>query len=576
MRFTVWAPQATRVDAAVDGNLHRMHADAEARGWWRVDVDAARPGSRYWFSVDGGPLRPDPRSPSQPDGVDGPSEAVDHGRFPWTDHGWRGFDLAGAVLYELHIGTFSPEATFDGAIDHLDDLVDLGVDAVEVMPVAEFAGDRGWGYDGVDLFAPHHAYGGPEGFHRFVDACHQRGLGVVLDVVYNHLGPAGNHLATFGPYFTDRHPTNWGQGVNVDGPWSDDVRAWIVGNARHWFVDHHVDGLRLDAVHAITDDSAVHVLEQLAAAVDALETDLGRRLWLIAESDRNDPRYVRPVRAGGYGLDSAWADEWHHALHAALTGETSGYYEDFGSLDDLAIALRQAWVYAGRWSPHRLRTHGRSPAGLPPEAFVVCAQNHDQIGNRAVGERLCHLVSPGRQRVAAALLLTSPFVPLLFQGEEWAASTPFLYFTDHEPDLGRAVTEGRRREFAAFDWDPEQIPDPQSPQTHRRSVLRWDERHRPAHSSMLEWYRALITLRHETPAITDPACPTDVEVDGRVLVVRRGPVTVVVNLGAVPATVGVAGEVVAAADADRDGRQVQVRPDGVAVLRTGDGCEPMS
>ena len=555
----------------MDGARHQLAPEAGERGWWGADAPDAGPGSRYWFSVDGGPFRPDPRSPSQPDGVDGRSAVVDHDGFPWTDDDWRGFDLAGAVLYELHIGTFSDAGTFDGAIAHLDHLVDLGIDAVEVLPVAEFAGTRGWGYDGVDLFAPHHAYGGPDGFARFVDACHRRGLGVVLDVVYNHLGPAGNHLGAFGPYFTDRHPTNWGSGVNVDGPWSDDVRAWIVANARHWFVDLHVDGLRLDAVHAIADDSALHVLEQLATAVDALEGDLGRPLWLIAESDRNDPRYVRPAALGGYGLDAAWADEWHHALHAALTGETDGYYEDFGSLDDLAVAIRQAWVYAGRWSPHRLRTHGRSPAGLPPAAFVVSAQNHDQIGNRAVGERLCHLVSPGRARIAAALLLTSPFVPLLFQGEEWAASTPFLYFTDHDPELGRAVTEGRRREFAAFDWDPEQIPDPQDPATHRRSVLRWDERAEPDHASMLDWYRGLIALRHRTPALTDPAGTTDVDIVGDVIVVRRGPVTVVANLGAAATTVAVAGEVVVAWDGRHDGDRAEVDPDGVLVLRAGDG-----
>ncbi len=567
MRFRVWAPEATAVEVEVDGDRHGMRAEP-ARGWWGVDVPDAGPGSRYWFSVDGGPLRPDPRSPSQPDGVDGRSEVVDHDRFPWTDQAWRGFDLAGAVLYELHIGTFSAEGTFDGAIAHLDHLVDLGVDAVEVMPVAEFDGERGWGYDGVDLFAPHHTYGGPDGCRRFVDACHRRGLGVVLDVVYNHLGPAGNHLAGFGPYFTDRHPTNWGQGVNVDGPWSDDVRAWIVDNARHWFADHHIDGLRLDAVHAIADDSAVHVLEQLATAVDALESELGRRLWLIAESDRNDPRYVRPADLGGYGLDSAWADEWHHALHATLTGETDGYYEDFGSLADLATALRQAWVYAGRWSPHRLRTHGRSPAGLPPAAFVVCAQNHDQIGNRATGERLGHLVSPGRQRIAAALLLTSPFVPLLFQGEEWAASTPFLYFTDHAPDLGRAVTEGRRREFAAFDWDPEQIPDPQAPETHRRSVLPWDERAAPEHASILEWYRTLIALRHDTPALTDPAGVVEVEIDGSVVVQRRGPVEVVANLGDEPAEVDARGSMVVAHDATSDDDHLVLGGDGVAVVVT--------
>ncbi len=570
MRFTVWAPEAAAVEVEVDGNRHAMTTAAE-RGWWEAEIDGVGPGSRYWFSVDGSELRPDPRSPSQPDGVDGASAVVDHGAFAWTDKAWRGFDLGSAVLYELHIGTFSDAGTFDGAIAHLDHLVDLGIDAVEVLPIAEFAGDRGWGYDGVDLYAPHHAYGGPDGFMRFVDACHGRGIGVILDVVYNHLGPAGNHLATFGPYFTDHHQTNWGQGVNVDGPWSDDVRAWIVDNAHHWLVDHHVDGLRLDAVHAIRDDSAVHILERLADAVDEMAGTVDRPLWLIAESDLNDPRFVRPSEIGGYGLDSAWADEWHHALHAALTGERDGYYEDFGSLDDLAVALRQAWVYAGRWSPHRLRTHGRSPAGLPPAAFVVCAQNHDQIGNRAVGERLCSLTSPGRVRIATALLLTSPFVPMLFQGEEWAASTPFLYFTDHEPELGRAVTQGRRREFAHFSWDPEQIPDPQSPETLRRSVLRWEETADPDHTALLDWYRTLIDLRHRTPAITDPSVPAEVSVDGDVIIQRRGPVTVVANLGPSAADIDATGTAVVAHGATHDGHRVRLEPDGVAVLGSSAG-----
>ena len=351
------------------------------------------------------------------------------------------------------------------------------------------------------------------------------------------------------------------------------MRDWILANARHWFVHHHVDGLRLDAVHAIADDSAIHVLEALAAETRRLEHQLGRPLWLIAESDRNDPRYVRPAESGGYGMDAAWADEWHHALHAALTGERDGYYEDFGSLDDLALALRQAWVYAGRYSPHRRRHHGRSPAGLPGHAFVVSAQNHDQIGNRATGERLGHLVSPGRLRIAAALLLTSPFVPMLFQGEEWGASTPFLYFTDHEPELGRAVTEGRRSEFAhfqAFADDPDAIPDPQDLGTFGRSVLRWAERAQPDHRAVLDWYRDLIRLRKSQPALMDDA-PSSVEVavDGGLLVQQRGPVTVAANLGATAVSLPVAGDVVLAHAATVDGDSVAVAPDGVVVTVSG-------
>ena len=583
MIFRVWSPIASSVAVEVDGRVVDMDREGSSRGWWWTDVAGARPGSRYWFSVDSGPFRPDPRSASQPDGVDGPSEVIDHDAFEWTDGDWRGFPLAGAVLHEIHVGTFSGAGTFDGAVEHLDHLVDLGVDAVEVMPVAEFAGDRGWGYDGVHIFAPHHAYGGPDGFKRLVDACHSRGLGVILDVVYNHLGPAGNHIAHFGPYFTDRHRTNWGEAVNVDGPESDEVRAWIVANARHWLIDHHVDGLRLDAVHAIADDSAVHVLEALSAEVRAWGHEQGRSFWLIAESDRNDPRYVLPPSAGGYGLDSAWADEWHHALHAALTGETDGYYEDFGSLDDgslddgsldhLVVALRQAWVYAGRYSPHRRRTHGRSSEGLPGEAFVVSAQNHDQVGNRAAGERLGHLTSPGRLRIAAALLLTSPFTPMLFQGEEWGASTPFLYFTDHEPELGRAVTEGRTHEFAHFGWDPDQVPDPQDPGTHRRSVLRWEEREEGAHADLVDWYRRLIALRRRLPVHAGGLAPEEMPAtawaDGGVLTQRCGPVAVVANLGSVQAVVDAGGEAVAVHAASAESTGWTIEPDGVVVLDTG-------
>jgi len=500
------------------------------------DVAGAGAGSRYGFSVDGGPVRPDPRSPSQPDGIDGLSAIVDHRAFGWSDATWRGVALPGSVLYELHVGTFSAEGTFDGAIAHLDHLVDLGVDAVELLPVCEFSGHRGWGYDGVDLFAPHHAYGGPDGLKRLVDACHRAGLGVVFDVVYNHLGPAGNYLAEFGPYFTDRHQTGWGDAVNMDGPGSDEVRRFVVDNALMWLRDYHGDGLRLDAVHAIVDTSARHILEQLAVEVDALAAHLRKPLFLIAESDRNDPALVRARAAGGLGLAAAWADEWHHGLHTVLTGERDGYYEDFGTRTILAKALRQAWVHDGTYSPHRGRVHGRPVTGLTGGRFVIATQTHDQVGNRATGERLAALTTEGRVKVAAALLLTAPFVPMLFMGEEWAASTPFQYFTDHrDPALGRAVTEGRRREFAAFGWDPAGVPDPQAVETFERSVLRWDERHDGAHGRVLEWYRRLIALRRRTPALADGSLDivaAEVDEATGVVVVRRGTgVTVVANLG---------------------------------------------
>jgi maltooligosyltrehalose trehalohydrolase len=562
VEVSVWAPRASRsVEVVLAGGGGVPLAPGEL-GRWAGEVAGLGPGGDYALSLDGGPPRPDPRSRWQPAGVHGPSRVVGPPSAPPA--GWRGFDLRTAVLYELHVGTFSPEGTFAGAARHLDHLVDLGVDAVELMPVAEFPGRRGWGYDGVDLWAPHHAYGGPEGLAALVDACHARGLGVVLDVVYNHVGPSGNYLDEFGPYFSHRHPTGWGPGLNVDGPGSDEVRAFVVDNACMWLRDYHLDGLRLDAVHAIVDESAVHVLEQLSTAVAALEAEVGRPLWLVAECDRNDPRYVRPPAAGGYGLAATWADEWHHAVHAALTGERDGYYVDYGPLATLAKALRQGWVHDGVYSRHRDRVHGRAPAGLHGGQFVVCAQNHDQVGNRAAGDRLGHVVSAGRARAAAALLLTAPFVPLLFQGEEWGASTPFPYVTDHDDlDLGRAVSEGRRREFAAFGWRPEGVPDPQDPATFARAVLRWDERAERAHAEMLAWYRSLMTLRRAHPALADgPLDDTSVTWDedaGWLVAARRAAgVTVAVNLGPEPQDVPVPG-----------GDAVRLAADGVCVLSPG-------
>ncbi len=574
--FSVWAPAAERVDLVL-GEERRAMGRAATVGWWGLSVPGARPGTRYGFSLDGGPTRPDPRSRSQPDGVDGLSELVDP-RYPWRDGSWRGLSHRGMVLYELHVGTFAPGGTFDDVIGRLGHLVDLGVDAVELLPVVEFSGIRGWGYDGVDLFAPHHAYGGPDGLRRLVDACHRVGLGVVLDVVYNHLGPAGNYLGEFGPYFSERHETNWGPAVNFDGPGSEEVRRFVFDNARMWFCDYHVDGLRLDAVHAIVDDSAVHVLEELAGEVDALATHLGRPLFLIAESDRNDPRLVRSPDAGGYGLDAAWADEWHHALHAALSGDRSGYYEDFGSLELLGKALRQAWVYDGTWSPHRRRRHGRPPAGLLGHQFVVCTQNHDQVGNRALGERTSALMSDGRLRVAAALLASAPFTPLLFQGEEWGAATPFQYFTDHrDPDLGRAVSEGRRSEFSAFGWKPDAVPDPQSEATFEASRLDWAEAAKEPHAGLLRWYRELLELRRRTPALSDPRLSGhEVDVDERsgTLVVRRGAgrdqVRVLVNLGRATHVFGVPGAptLLARSEGEIEVTEggVRVPPDAVAIV----------
>ena len=535
------------------------------QGWWEAKVDSAGPGTDYFLSLDGGPLRPDPRSAYQPDGIDGVSRVVVHSAFEWSDSAWGGTYLPAAIIYELHIGTFTPEGTFEAAIDRLEHLVDLGVTCVELMPVAEFSGDRGWGYDGVDLYAPHHAYGGPDGLKRLVDACHGHGLGVVMDVVYNHLGPAGNYLGEFGPYFTSGHTTNWGDAVNFDGPGSYEVREFVIDNALMWLRDYHCDGLRLDAVHAIKDDSALTILEQLARRVDRLAAHLGRPLFLIAESDRNDPAYVRSPQAGGYGLDSAWADEFHHALHAVLTGDTSGYYSDFGSLDLVARAARQAWVYAGDYSPHRQRIHGRPPHGLDGSRFVVFLQNHDQVGNRATGDRITRQISVGRAKVGAALVLLSPFVPMLFMGEEWAASTPFQYFTDHrDRDLAAAVSGGRRQEFSSFGWAPDEVPDPQAPATFVRSKLDWDERATAPHAEMLAWYLDLVRLRRAAPSLGDgDRAHVRTRHDGGAgwLVVERMPFLIAVNLGdgdrLVPVPVG--------------GRLVLSSEEGVEIGGPGDG-----
>jgi maltooligosyltrehalose trehalohydrolase len=527
----VWAPNARLVELESRGRITRMTRGPD--DWWEADSAFPDHGVDYAFRVDGvGPF-PDPRSPWQPEGVHGPSRRLDHSRFAWTDPGWQPPPLASGVIYEIHVGTFTKEGTFDSAVGRLDYLGDLGVTHVEIMPVAEFPGRRGWGYDGVDLYAPHHAYGGPEGLKHFVSACHQRGLAVLLDVVYNHLGPSGNYLSRFGPYFTKRYSTPWGEAVNLDGPGSDEVRRFLVDNALMWLSDYHMDGLRIDAVHAIVDMSAVHFLEQLAAEVDDLEAELGRHLVLVAESDLNDPRVVRPPEVGGYGIDAQWNEDFHHALHAVLTGERQGYYIDFGKPSDLARALTKGFVNDGRYSLYRRRHHGRPAVGLSGHRFVGCLQNHDQAGNRALGERTSHLLSPGRLKIGAALVLTSPFIPMLFQGEEWAASSPFLYFTDHqEPELGEAVGRGRQKESSAFGWETDRIPDPQAEETFLRSRLDWDELRKEPHAGLLDWHRSLIRLRHQLPALSDGRMErTSVRFDdaGQWLVMTRGPVSVACN-----------------------------------------------
>ncbi|MEA2931871.1 MAG: maltooligosyltrehalose trehalohydrolase [Actinomycetota bacterium] len=586
--LSVWAPRAEAVALVVDeggGRTRRVARDGpDDRGWFRAPAGAADglpadglpAGASYGFSLDGGPPRPDPRSPWQPEGVNGLSRPVDHAAFAWTDGAWAGYRLDGtSVVYELHVGTFSPEGTFDSAVTRLDHLVDLGVDVVELLPVAQFPGRRGWGYDGVDLFAPHTAYGGPDGLKRLVDAAHGRGLAVVIDVVYNHLGPAGNYLREFGPYFTDRYATPWGEAVNFDGQGSDEVRDFVVDNALMWLRDYHADGLRLDAVHAILDTSAIHILEELAVRVGELAAEVGRPLFLVAESDLNDPRVVRGHDVGGYGVDAQWSDDFHHALHSVVTGERAGYYADFGSVGQLAKAIRQAFVHDGEYSPFRQRRHGRPPTGLDATRFLGYLQNHDQIGNRAVGERSSMLVSPGLLRVAAALVLLGPAIPMLFQGEEWGASTPFLYFTDHEdPELGRMVGEGRRREFAAFGWAPEDIPDPQAAETYERSKLDWDEVGEPDHKDLLDWHRRLVALRRSEPALSSGSFDdVDVRFDevGRWLVVDRADISIACNFATEARQVpDVGGDLIVASDDGvtlAAGGALALPPESVAVLR---------
>ncbi len=531
--FTVWAPNAARsVKLVLDGEEHPMAATGG--GWWRVEAPDPV-GARYGYSLDDGPVWPGPRCPRLPDGPHGLAAIYDSAQFEWTDADWPGRPLEGAVLYELHIGTFTPQGTFDAAIEHLDHLVALGIDVVEVMPVASFPGRHGWGYDGVSPWAAHEPYGGPAGLQRFVDACHARGLGVCLDVVYNHLGPDGTSLNAFGPYFTDRHRTPWGPALNLDGPDSDPVRDFLIGNALHWLRDFHLDGLRLDAVHELHDDRAVHILEELAERVRELAGEVGRPLWLVAESDRNDPRTVLPPERGGLGLDGQWADDVHHALHVALTGERQGYYADFAAPGAMASVLSSPFFHADTWSSFRGRRHGRPvPAGLEGWRFVVSLENHDQVGNRAVGDRHAGSLGVARLECGAALLLTSPYTPMLFMGEEWAASTPWQYFTNHvSASLGELVRQGRRREFSRHGWNADDIPDPQDPATRERSVLRWDEVGLGDHARVLEWYRRLIALRRERADLREGdlgAVRAHAEASGLV-VVERGAHRVVVNLG---------------------------------------------
>jgi maltooligosyltrehalose trehalohydrolase len=548
--FTVWAPRAGAVELLLVDGRHPMTPGEH--GHWHAAV-AADAGSTYAFSLDGGDPRPDPRGLRLPDGPHGWSQLFDGGAFAWSDAGWRGVLLDDMVVYELHVGTFTAQGTLDAAIERLGHLVDLGATVVELMPLAPFPGERGWGYDGVAPYAVHERYGGPAALQRFVDAAHARGLGVCLDVVYNHLGPDGSYLAEFGPYLTDRHHTPWGAALNLDGPDSDPVRRWVLDNVAQWFADFHVDALRLDAVHELHDDRALHLLEEMSRETDELAARLGRPLWLIAESDRNDARTVTARGpgdvAGGLGLHAQWADDVHHGLHVALTGETQGYYADFAAPGVLEKLLTGPFLHDGTWSSFRGRSHGRpvDRATVPGYRFVASLQTHDQVGNRATGDRLSATVPFDLLACGAALLLTSPWTPMLFMGEEWGASTPWQYFTDHtDPGLGEAVRRGRRAEFTAHGWDEGDVPDPQAPATFAASRLNWSEAGKGEHGRLLRWYRDLIRLRHEREDLRDPRLDrarARHDPDTGVVDVPRGSHRLLVNLSERPRPVEVAGRV---------------------------------
>jgi maltooligosyltrehalose trehalohydrolase len=498
-----------------------IQMERENRGYFRVTVPDLGAGARYFLRPNGRDDVPDPASRFQPDGIHGPSEVIAP-EFAWTDHSWTALPLRDYVIYELHVGTFSPEGTFDGVIPYLPELKALGITAIEIMPVAQFPGKRNWGYDGVGLYAVQNSYGGPQGLKRLVNAAHDAGLAVILDVVYNHLGPEGNYLGLFGPYFTDTYRTPWGAALNFDGPHSDGVRQFFIENALYWQTDFHFDALRLDAVHAIRDIVALPFLQELKRVSSAKAAQTKKPFHLIAETDLNAPRFVLPENRGGYGLDAQWADEFHHCLHVLLTGEKRGYYEDYaGGLEQFAKIWREGYAFTGEYSPFRKARHGQPTDGLTAEQFVICAQNHDQVGNRMIGDRLSTLVDFEKLKLAAACVILSPFTPLLFMGEEYGEPAPFQYFVDHhDQKLLAAVQKGRREEFASFVWSGE-VPDPASEATFSRSRLNHSLRQKGNHQVLLRFYRKLLSIRNEYRCIKQTDRQNiNVTVDGNLLLVR--------------------------------------------------------
>ena len=509
--FSVWAPSASKVSVVIEGG--REHElEALGRGNFEGEVAGVGPGTAYRYRLDGKEAYPDPVSRHQPQGVHGPSRVIDPNAFHWTDRDWKGIAMADLVIYELHVGTFSASGDFAGAVGHLAELKQLGVTAIEIMPVAEFPGGRNWGYDGVHLYAPQSTYGGPEELRRLVNSAHEAGLAVILDCVYNHVGPEGNYLGAFGPYFTETYKTPWGRAVNYDGADSDEVRRFVIDNALYWITEFHIDGLRLDAIHGIFDFGARHVLRDLSDALHAQGEALGRTVVVIGESDLNDPKVIRGGECG-YSMDSQWSDDLHHAIHARLTGETKGYYSDFGGVVQVAKALKERFVFDGRFSAHRRRRHGAPAVDVSADHFVVCVQNHDQIGNRAIGDRLSTLVPFAKRKLAAALYLLSPYVPMLFMGEEYDETNPFLYFVSHgDKELVEAVRKGRKEEFKAFGWGDD-VPDPQAEESFRRSKLDRGRSSTPEGSAMRALYRALLQLRREERALRPGDADVTVEHD---------------------------------------------------------------
>ncbi len=500
--FVVWAPLLESVSLKIESNGNQIvPMQKDVSGYWKTVVSNVKPGTLYSYLLNSERDRPDPASYFQPNGVHEASQVIDHNVFNWQDSNWKSIPLAEMIMYELHVGTFTPEGTFDSLIQRLDDLKDLGINAIEIMPVAQFPGDRNWGYDGVYLYAVQDSYGGPDGLKRLVDACHKRGIAVILDVVYNHLGPEGNYLWDFGPYFTDMYKTPWGNAVNYDGPYSYGVRNYFIENALFWFEHYHMDALRLDAIHGIYDLSAKHFLAELAERVKKLSGQRGREFRLIAESDLNDPTVAMNGDRGGYGIDCLWCDDFHHSIHTLLVDESSGYYEDFSSVEHVVKTMKEGFVYSGQYSNFRKKNHGSSSKALLAEKFVVFSQNHDQAGNRMLGERLSALVSFEAQKLAAGAVLLSPYIPLLFMGEEYGETSPFLYFISHtDKHLIEGIRNGRRKDFELFNWKGEP-PAPDSLETYEKSRIDWSKRKKGQHSCMLSLYRELIRLRKELPAL---------------------------------------------------------------------------